>query len=380
MTSGSDTVSGREMRLLLCAVTVRDAALMTELLGRLSLQAQRCTVAALPPLLHAGAGALVLAEDGLAEPGMSQFLAWLGGQPPWSDLPVVLLARPGATSPALLQLLERLPTAIVLERPMQASTFLGAIRAALANRRRQYELRRRLTELQEADQRKTAFLAILAHELRNPLAPLRTGLDLLQRMPSPEPQVQRVHAMMSRQVTHMVRLVDDLLDVARISQDKIQLRMQPLALEQVLQEAIDLSRPQLEARRHGVQLEVADACTVYGDQVRMVQVFSNLLNNAARYSPEGAGVQISQSVQVGQACVAVSDRGVGLAPDALASIFDMFVQVPGPDRVAQGGLGIGLTLVRDLVMLHGGTVQAASDGLGRGACFTVRLPLAERPA
>jgi signal transduction histidine kinase len=325
-----------------------------------------------------GAGAIMLAEEVLTGPALAELTGALAAQPPWSDVPVLVLARQGADSRAIANAMDEFANVTVIERPMRVAALVSAVRTALRSRRRQYEMRNLLDGLRDADQRKTEFLATLAHELRNPLAPLGTALSLLQRKkPAPE-EAAKYYELMNRQVEHMVRLVNDLMEVSRITRGKIELHMGPVLLDAVIDDAVELSRPLFERAGHTLTVDVAgDPLVVRGDAVRLTQVFSNLMNNAAKYTPAGGRVTVTARQEGRQAVVAVSDTGTGLEPEMLKSIFDMFVQVSGTAREAQGGLGIGLTLVKSLVELQGGTVDAASEGLGRGATFTVRLPLAK---
>lgn len=230
--------------------------------------------------------------------------------------------------------------------------------------------------LLEADRRKDEFLATLAHELRNPLAPVRTGLFVLKRRGIEGPEARRVQGMMERQVDHIVRLVDDLLEVSRVRSGKIELKTEPVDLRDLIDQAVEASQELLEAS--GVALNVIrseEPLIVDGDPVRLVQVFANLLSNAAKYTPSGGSAAIA-AVQAGdEAEVTVSDNGVGIPADMLAHVFDLFAQVDRTLGRARGGLGIGLALVRKLMRLHGGTVEARSEGPGKGSSFTVRLPL-----
>ncbi|AEG91507.1 hybrid sensor histidine kinase/response regulator [Ramlibacter tataouinensis] len=230
--------------------------------------------------------------------------------------------------------------------------------------------------LRAADRRKDEFLATLAHELRNPLAPIRSGLELLAQPGLDAPTAARARAILERQVSHMVRLVDDLLDVSRISHGQVPLRRSRVALAGVLHGALETSRPALEAAGHALVLELPpQPLWVDGDEVRLAQVFANLLNNAARYTPRGGTVRLSLVAEGRQAVVRVQDDGEGIPGHMLGRVFDLFVQVePSPQR--QGGLGLGLALVRNLVQMHGGEVRADSAGPGHGSVFTVRLPLA----
>jgi PAS domain S-box-containing protein len=240
--------------------------------------------------------------------------------------------------------------------------------------------------LKDADRRKDEFLATLAHELRNPLAPLLNSLNILQMTRGDGPSAERVHEMMERQLNHMVRLVDDLMEVSRISRGKIELRTEPVELAAVIRSAVETSRPLIESARH--QLAIAlppEPLTLEADPVRLAQVFANLLNNAAKYTEEGGQIWLAARVagdgrgSPAEVVVTVRDTGVGIAAEMLPRVFEMFTQVDRSLGRAQGGLGIGLALVRSLVQLHGGSVEVKSDGPARGSEFTVRLPLLSRP-
>jgi PAS domain S-box-containing protein len=234
-------------------------------------------------------------------------------------------------------------------------------------------------ELREADRRKDEFLATLAHELRNPLAPIQNGLHVLRLAHGGTEMVADARTMMERQVAHMVRLVDDLMDVSRITRNKLELRKERVSLATVIATAIETSRPLLERAGHTFSTTMPPT-PVYldADPVRLAQVFSNLLNNAAKYTEPGGAITLTAGSAGGEAVVRVRDTGLGIPADALPRVFDMFSQVDRNMERAQGGLGIGLTLVRRLTELHGGEVSVASDGPGRGSEFTVRIPLATR--
>jgi signal transduction histidine kinase len=371
--------SDLDERILLRTATSRDAAMASVVLDRAHFVSHVCEdMGSLVRELARGAGAIMLAEEVLAGHPLVELTGALGAQPPWSDVPVLVLARQGADSRAVANAMDEFANVTVIERPMRVAALVSAVRTALRSRRRQYELRNLLEGLREADQRKTEFLATLAHELRNPLAPLGTALSLLQRKrPAPE-EAGKYYELMNRQVEHMVRLVNDLMEVSRITRGKIELHLGPVLLDAVIDDAVELSRPLFERAGHTLTVDVAgEPLVVRGDAVRLTQVFSNLMNNAAKYTPAGGRVTVAARQEGRQAVVSVSDTGTGLAPEMLKSIFEMFVQVSGTAREAQGGLGIGLTLVKSLVELQGGSVEAASEGLGRGATFTVRLPLAK---
>jgi PAS domain S-box-containing protein len=229
--------------------------------------------------------------------------------------------------------------------------------------------------LQEADRRKDEFLAMLAHELRNPLAPIRNAAQVLKLVGPADAHQEWAREVIERQTQHLTRLVDDLLDVSRITQGKIKLAREPLDLATILHRAIEASRPLIEARRH--QLAVAlppEPVRLEGDLTRLVQVVGNLLNNAAKYTDEGGQIRIEAMQEGEEAVVRVFDNGMGLPADLLPHVFDLFTQADRSLDRSQGGLGIGLTLVRQLVEMHGGRVEARSEGFGQGSELTVRLP------
>jgi PAS domain S-box-containing protein len=244
-------------------------------------------------------------------------------------------------------------------------------------RRTELELRRLADDLAEQDRRKTEFLATLAHELRNPLAPIRSGLQLMRRARSDPAAIARVQDIMDRQLDQLVHLVDDLLDVARITRGQVDLKPALVPLADVVNAAVETSMPLIESARHRLDVRLPpEPLMLHADATRITQVVSNLLNNAAKYTPRGGHIVLAAERDGGQALIAVSDNGIGIPSESLAEVFRMFTQVPNATRHMPGGLGIGLSLVKSLVELHGGTIQAASAGIDSGSVFTVRLPLA----
>jgi PAS domain S-box-containing protein len=232
--------------------------------------------------------------------------------------------------------------------------------------------------LREADRRKDEFLALLSHELRNPLAPILTAAQIMQMRG--DVATPREREVIIRQADHLVRLVDDLLDVSRVARGKVTLTKRPLELAVVVMKAVEATAPAFEERRHRLNLSVSPrGLPVNADEVRLTQVVSNLLTNAARYTAPGGRVDVRASREGDEVVLTVRDNGTGIEPELLPHVFSMFVQAPrGPDRL-EGGLGLGLSLVRSLTALHGGTVSAASDGAGQGSEFTVRLPASASP-
>ena len=239
---------------------------------------------------------------------------------------------------------------------------------------------RAMAELQDASRRKDEFLAMLAHELRNPLAPIRNAAHVLRMVANGEPRVAMARDIIDRQVAHMTRLIDDLLDVSRITRSKIELRKERLLLRDVVENAVEASRPALEAARHTIAVNAGDDVWVGGDRARLVQVLTNLLTNAAKFTPRGGHVALRVARVDAGVAISVRDTGVGIPKDAQERIFDLFQQENVSLERTHGGLGIGLTLVKRLVEMHGGTVSVASEGAGRGSEFTIVLPVLEDAA
>ncbi|MES2624709.1 MAG: GAF domain-containing protein [Pseudomonadota bacterium] len=263
------------------------------------------------------------------------------------------------------------------ERDLRLLDILARQAADLIERKMADEaLQQSKIALTETDRRKDEFLATLAHELRNPLAPIRNALQIMRITPD-SAKVKDLNEMMDRQVTHLVRLIDDLLDISRVSQGKIDLRRERITLQTAVQAAIEASQPLIDGGRHKLILNLPKApLYLYADLTRIAQVVSNLLNNAAKYTPESGHIVISATMEGAYAVLSVSDDGVGIPSDMLPKVFDMFTQVDRNLERSQGGLGIGLALVKRLLEMHGGEIEAKSSGTGQGSIFVVRLPLA----
>jgi signal transduction histidine kinase/DNA-binding response OmpR family regulator len=230
-------------------------------------------------------------------------------------------------------------------------------------------------DVERADRQKNEFLSMLAHELRNPLAPIRNAAEVLRLSGHEQPQVRWAREVIDRQLGHLVRLVDDLLDVSRITRGKIQLKLEPVDVGVVVGHAVEASRPVIEQAKHRLEVNLPpQPVWVNGDPARLTQVLTNLLNNAAKYTEEGGRIVLTLDREGGEAVIRVQDTGVGIPPEMLSAVFDLFTQVDRSLDRSQGGLGVGLTLVRRLVEMHGGVVEAHSEGLGQGAEFVVRLP------
>jgi PAS domain S-box-containing protein len=263
----------------------------------------------------------------------------------------------------------------------QSIDVIGTVQDISERKQDEEALRRLAAELSTADRRKNEFLAVLAHELRNPLAPISNGLQILRLSVDQPKVVEATRAMLERQHAQLVRLVDDLLDVARINQQKLQLRRQRVDLRGVLDQAAETTRPLIDSRAHDFAVHLpSEPLDVDADVTRLVQVFANLINNAAKFSARGGRIGLTARREGNEAVVSVEDNGVGIPPEMLPNVFEMFVQVDRSLERSESGLGIGLTLVKRLVQMHGGLVQARSEGAGRGSEFTVRLPLLASPA
>ncbi len=235
-------------------------------------------------------------------------------------------------------------------------------------------------QLREADRRKNEFLAVLAHELRNPLAPILTSMEVLRLSGTPDANAAQARTIVERQVKHMVRLVDDLLDLTRVAQGKIELRLSTFSVATAVQEAVQTSAPLFRAQNHRLSVHLPDhPVNVRADHARVVQILVNLLNNSAKYTDAGGSIELTAAREGDCATVRVKDNGVGIEPAMLGRVFDMFTREGRSVGRSRGGLGIGLALVRQLVELHGGSVSVHSDGPGKGSEFLVRLP-AEPPA
>jgi signal transduction histidine kinase len=374
-------------RVLLIVSTVRDAELARDLLGRHGIDVEVCMDAAtLGTEIERGVGAVLIAEEMLGRGSAQAVLAHaLERQPHWSDLPVLVLSMGGADSLEIGDAIAMLGNVIVLERPLRVAALLSSVRAALRARHRQYEIENHLRQLERARdaeattaRRKDEFLAMLAHELRNPLAPIRNALYLLSMDDSDRQRRVKMRAMMLRQVEHMVRLVDDLLDASRLSRGMITLHREPVDLSTALRAAIDLSHPLVEAGGIDLQLRLPDgALSIDADPVRIAQVFGNLLNNAAKYGRPGGHIGVTARRDGATAVVVIEDDGNGIDAELLPYVFELFVQGGHSGDSTHQGLGIGLALVRSLVRLHGGNVVAESAGSGQGSRFTVTLPLSQ---
>jgi signal transduction histidine kinase/ActR/RegA family two-component response regulator len=510
-----------EQRVLVLAPTSRDAELTASVLGEAGIECLCCQqLSEICRELDAGAGVVVLPEEAVVPAHHNPLAVWLASQPAWSEMPLLVLAQPGADSATLTEAMKRLVNVTVLERPIRITALVSAVHTALRARRRQYQIRSQMAEreltadllrervedmqalmdmlpvavfvahdtncgvitgnraaaellrmqpsdnftrsarsdqrpapfrvrknglevppaelpiqraargelvrsepvelvfddgkviqtlvsasplyhpdgqlrgavatiaditeqknaelaLREADRRKDDFLAVLAHELRNPLAPIRNAVHILRRTGRSDAAAERVTGIMERQVSHMVRLVDDLLEISRITRGKIELRKEPVEVAAIVRSALETSRPHIESAGHQLSVHLpAEPIWLQGDADRLTQIIGNLLNNAAKYTDAGGQIVLTVRREDQVVSISVRDTGMGISQDLLPRVFEPFMQADRHPNRARGGLGIGLTLARNLVEMHGGSIRAYSDGAGRGSEFVVSLPLA----
>ena len=379
-----DDVRGE--RILVLAPIGRDGTLTVALLERAGYVAQACLdVAALIREIEKGAGVALLTGEVLSVEAVDALSQLVARQPPWSDFPFVIFSSFGATDTAagrIIAALKSLGNVSLLERPARMASIVSAVDSALRARRRQYEVRDLVVKLRESVRQRDEFLAMLSHELRNPLNALLMAVQIMDDVeggdPGAEPadSARKSRAVLRRQAQILARLVDDLLEVARVTSGKVALKKTRVDLGSLTLRAIEAVRPTAQQQDLDVRFPAGPTRPTWvdGDPTRLEQVLLNLLTNAIKYTPAGGRIEVRLWSEGQQVAIAVRDTGVGIDPETLPRIFDLFRQAERTLDRAQGGLGIGLTLVRSLVELHGGTVHAASAGLGKGSEFTVRLP------
>jgi signal transduction histidine kinase/CheY-like chemotaxis protein len=353
-----------EERILILTPTGRDSAMLHATLNRSGVATTICpTWGALERDYRVGAAAMLISEEALDAADAHRLHDLLLEQPAWSDLPVMLLVGRSGDTSAMHAAAQEIGNVTLLERPMRVAALLSAVEYALRARRRQYVGREQLLaleraadeltaserQLRETHARKDEFLATLAHELRNPLAPIRNAMHVLRRK-SQDPSLTPLHDIIERQLRQMVRLVDDLLEVSRITRGKVALHLEHIDLASVLRGAIETSRPLIDAAQHRLEVELPPpGVHVHGDALRLGQVFSNLLNNAAKYTEDRGHIVLRARVRGAEVEVCVEDNGIGIDPAMISAVFDIFTQV------------------------------AFSEGKGKGSRFTVHLPVASSP-
>jgi signal transduction histidine kinase len=360
-----------------------DARLALEFLQENGIEARAYgSLAELAGVLDTGIGCAVVVEEALVEAEIPALREAIARLPAWSDLPLVFVARDvGGLGALAANAFPGSGNVALLERPLNPHTLVSAVVVGLRASARQREVGELLAEREQAVRLRDEFMAMLAHELRNPLAPMRNALYLLRQQDVQDELVQKSAAVLTRQVDHIVRMVDDLMDVARLERGKVALKKRRVDLNRVVSAAVEPCLPTAQARGHQVSVRfAADALPVDADAVRLEQIVANLVNNAIKFTPPPGEIAVETSAAPGEALLAVQDSGIGFEPEAADKLFAPFLQVnPTLERTA-GGLGIGLTIVRRLAELHGGSVEASSPGPRKGARFMVRLPLASGAA
>ncbi|HWH39470.1 MAG TPA: hybrid sensor histidine kinase/response regulator, partial [Usitatibacter sp.] len=320
-------------------------------------------------------GAVLVAQEMLTGTLLHRLAGVLAQQPPWSDVPMLVVAH-GEQQAGLMAALDALGNVSLLRRPMSPDAFVSSIAAAFRARRRQFQVRDLLHQQEEQSRRKDDYLAMLAHELRNPLAPIRNAAHILKSGAANPEQLARIAELVERQVGHMGRIINDLLETTRVLRGIIEIKPQQVDLAAIARNALESAQSTAQARGIALRHELEKGVEVTADPTRMRQVVDNLLDNAIKFSPKGAAVTVSVTRSGHHAVLEVADDGDGIAPALLAHIFEPFVQGHQSIDRQRGGLGLGLALVRRLVRLQQGEVTAHSEGPGLGSRFIVHMPLA----
>ena len=364
-------------RVLIVAPIGRDASLICTQLGSAGIDCDTCPdIDNLLQCLDEGAGTLMLTEEALTPETTPKLARALDRQPAWSDVPLIILTAALSldTKPRTFRELGRRTNVTFVDRPVRVNSLVSAAQSALRARARQYQIRDLMNALEERVHERDRFLAILGHELRNPLG----AILLASQMKNDDGQLDGEHAtLIERQSRQLTRIVNDLLDLSRVVSGKIILKQQSMDLGDVVRQSVE-AISEMAARQHvAVELKPSPVpLPVYVDPVRADQIVTNVLTNAIKYAPDGH-VFVSLERDGNTALVRVSDDGVGIAENRIGTIFELFAQAENAIGRAQGGMGIGLALVRSLLQLHGGSIAAKSDGVGKGSEFVVRFPIAE---
>ena len=374
-------IENRPKGALACVVSpnAADAELAVELLRQTGVEARAlASLHQLAGVLDEGFGCLILVEEALLAEEIPALQEALGRLPAWSDLPLIVVSRDtGAVGAVTAEAFPHSGNVTLLERPINAHTLVSAVQVALRATARQREVGELIAQREQAVRLRDEFLAMLAHELRNPLAPMANALHIMRMLKTEDPTALKSIQILERQVAHVVRMVDDLMDVARLERGKVVLKRTRVELNGVVSSAVESCLHAAQQRGHHVSVRFGvDALPVDGDAVRLEQIVCNLVNNAAKFTPRPGEIVVSTRVEDGFALLTVEDPGVGFQPGVAEHLFDPFLQVNPTLERSAGGLGLGLTIVRRLAELHGGAVHAASDGPGKGSRFVVRIPLA----
>lgn len=381
-----DVAEPLERRVVVYAPVGRDGTLTADLLGRDSIPATVCgSVGALIASLADGAAAVILTEEALDEPGFNAFPRFIDEQPPWSDIPILVFAGSEASDASFrtIRMVEVLRNVTIIERPIRVAAVLSMVRAAIRARRRQYEMRDLLVALDAARRQaevssrlKDEFLATLSHELRTPLNAILGWTMMLRHGQVQGEHVAKALDTVDRNARAQAQLIEDVLDVARVITGKLRLELTTVDVRAVVLAAVDGLRPAAKAKGVRIVIEAADDLPlINADGARLQQIVWNLVSNALKFTPARGEVAVRVSRSGAELIIRVSDTGIGLSPEFLPFVFDRFRQADQSQTRAHGGLGLGLAIVKHLVELHGGTISAFSDGPGRGATFTVSLPM-----
>jgi signal transduction histidine kinase len=374
---------GFENRALLVAPTSRDGQVTCELLGRAGIEAMAVKMEELIGELERGAGAVLLTEEVIAAPSMGELIGFIERQPAWSDLPIVMQMRGANESPAAARILRALGNVTLLERPASIRSLISAVRTAIRSRRRQYQIRDQMQEIAEAraeaerlSRMKDEFLATLSHELRTPLNAIFGWTQLLKQDLTNAALVADGVATIDRNVRVQTQLIEDLLDVSRIISGKLLLNLRPVEPAVWMAAAIESVKPAADAKEIRLQAQFeAPPVTMMGDSARLQQVLWNLLTNAIKFTPRGGRITVASQRVDDRLVITVTDTGEGIREDFLPLMFQRFSQADASSTRQHGGLGLGLSIVKSLVEMHGGTVRVTSRGRGKGATFTVELPI-----
>ena len=366
-------------RVLIVAPIGRDAELMCTHLESAGVSCTVCDdIDHLCGELDRGAGALLVTEEAIGPEVAPRLARTLGAQPAWSDVPIIILTgTPLETKSRSFRELGRRTNVTLVDRPVRINSLISAAQTALRARERQYEVRELMTKLEQRIHERDRFLAILGHELRNPLG----AILLASQMRDDDGTLDGEHAqLIERQSKHLTRLVNDLLDLSRVVSGKIILKRELMDLSDALRQAMEMVNDAAARQKVSVELRHTDQpLPVNADPLRAAQIIANVIGNAIKYTPEGGHVVVSVE-RDGDAIVRVTDDGVGIAADRIGTIFELFAQAENAIGRAQGGMGIGLALVRSLLELHGGKIEAKSDGIGHGSEFVIHFPLVKQEA
>jgi signal transduction histidine kinase/CheY-like chemotaxis protein len=374
-----------EERVILLAPTTRDAVAAGKVFEDAGIIVTLCKdLREVCAEIQKGAAVAIVPDEAILADKQGCLAGLLKDQPPWSDFPLIVLMPLNQTTAAARDL-EAVGHMTLVRRPIEVRSLVSTVQAALRDRRRQYARREDLAErerqaqaLLDNDRRKDEFLAMLAHELRNPLAAVNNAVTVL-KLSSDEEGRTWATEVVERQVRQLARLIDDLLDVSRITSGKIRLRRGFIDASSILDEAVESARPLIDERKHKLSVTIErGALPLHVDATRVEQIVLNLLTNAAKYTESGGHIALTAKREDGQAVIRVKDNGIGILPEKLPEMFQLFTQGDRALARSEGGLGIGLTVVRKLAEMHGGSVEAASDGPGKGSEFVVRLPLTRK--